>query len=98
MRNILAFLAAATLTFVGVGWYLDWYRVKATPAVDGHHKVNIDINGGKIVEDVQRGVQKGEEKLQTVLDKEKERKPSTEPGKPLDKTLVPGVAKEVPKS
>lgn len=98
MRNLLAFLAAATLTFVGVGWYLDWYRVKSASAPDGHHKVDIDINGGKIADDVQRGVQKGEEKLQTVLEKDKDKKPaSTEPAKP-DKVPPPGTAREMPKN
>ncbi len=77
MRNLLAFLAAAALTFLGVGWYLDWYHVKSSPADAGHHRVDIDINRDKIVHDVEQGVQKGEQKLQNALDKEK--KPSTEP-------------------
>ncbi len=77
MRNLLAFLAAAALTFLGVGWYLDWYHVKSSPADTGHHRVDIDINRDKIIHDVEQGVQKGEQKLQNALDKEK--KPSTEP-------------------
>ena len=32
MRNLLAFLAAMTLTLLGVGWYLDWYQLRRTPA------------------------------------------------------------------
>jgi len=83
MRNLLALSAAALLTFLGVGWYLDWYKVKSDPAPHGHHNVHIDINGSKIVEDVQKGVEKGEEKLQGALEKEK--KHSTEPSKPVNK-------------
>lgn len=75
MRNLLAFVAAAVLTFLGVGWYLDWYRVKSSPADTGHHRMDIDINGEKIIQDVQKGVEKGEKKLQNALDK----KGSTEP-------------------
>ncbi len=73
MRNLLAFLAAAVLTFLGVGWYLDWYHVRSSPAAAGHHRVDIDIDREKIVEDVQ----KGEQKLQNALEKDK--KGSTEP-------------------
>ncbi|HEV3203547.1 MAG TPA: hypothetical protein VGY77_04150 [Gemmataceae bacterium] len=87
MRNLLALLAAALLTFLVVGWYLDWYKVKNDPAPAGHHNVHIDINGNKIAEDVQKGVVKGEEKLQGVLDKEK--KTSTQPNKPANAPEVP---------
>jgi hypothetical protein len=70
MRNLLAFVAAAALTVAGLGWYLDWYKVQSTPTVAGRRSIQIDINSKKIEEDVHRGVQKGEEKLQNVLDKE----------------------------
>ncbi len=65
MRNLLALLAAATLTFAGVGWYLGWYTVESTSAAAGHHKVHIDIDGRKMTTDLR----KGEEKLQEALDK-----------------------------
>jgi hypothetical protein len=71
MRNLLAFSAAAALTFAGVGWYLGWYKVNSDSAPSGHRKVNIDFNSVKIVDDVEKGVQKGEEKLQGVLEKDK---------------------------
>ena len=66
MRNLLAFAAAALLTFVGVGWYLDWYHIRTTPLTStGHQNVNIDINGEKIGKDLH----KGEEKAQQILEK-----------------------------
>jgi len=71
MRNLLAFLAAALITFVSLGWYLDWYRIKGDPAPEGHHNVNIDINAVKVEQDVAKGVQKAEEKIQNVLEKDK---------------------------
>jgi hypothetical protein len=67
MRNMLALLAAATITFIGLGWYLDWYSVRTDLGPSGHRNVNIDFNSPKIADDVSRGVQKGEEKLQSVL-------------------------------
>ena len=69
MRNLLAFFAAAIVAFAWVGWYLDWYKIKADPAVAGHRNVNIDFDSDKIVSDSQKGMHKVEEKLQKVLDK-----------------------------
>lgn len=68
MRNLLALFGAALLTVVGVGWYLGWYKVRSQPAsVPGQHSVNIDIDTHKIGSDLQ----KGEQKLQQLLDKSK---------------------------
>ncbi len=58
MKNLLAFLAAAVLVFVGVGWYLDWFHVQPAPAVAGHHAYSIDLNADKIQADVQQGGEK----------------------------------------
>jgi hypothetical protein len=52
MRNLLALGAAALLIFLGLGWYLDWYRLKTTQGEDGHRQINIDLNTNKITEDV----------------------------------------------
>jgi hypothetical protein len=68
MRNLLALFALALLAFAGVGWYLDWYHVRSSPAAEGHQSVNIDINGTKIVTDVKEGIQKLEEKKQQLRD------------------------------
>jgi len=53
MRNLLAFAAAAVLVFLGLGWYFDWYKVKAVPTNDGHQSFSIDIDKSKIGKDVQ---------------------------------------------
>jgi hypothetical protein len=71
MRNLLAFLAAAALFFAGLGWFLDWYKIQSTPVSAGRRSIQIDLNSKKISEDVHRGVQEGEEKLQNALDKQK---------------------------
>lgn len=54
MRNLLAFLAAAAITIAGLGWYLGWYKIHATPAANGHRNVNIDIDTAKIGDDINR--------------------------------------------
>lgn len=66
MRNLLALFGAALLTVVGVGWYLNWYKVRSQPAsVPGQHSVNIDFDTHKIGSDLQ----KGEQKIQQLLER-----------------------------
>jgi hypothetical protein len=71
MRNLLALFGAVLLAFAGLGWYLDWYKIKNDAAPQGHHNVNIDINAVKVEEDVSKGVHQAEEKIQHVLEKDK---------------------------
>jgi len=87
MRNLLAFLAAALIAFIGLGWYLGWYSFQRTPTLAGHQVFNVDINATKIRQDLAKGVQKGEEKLQEVLDKNK-----------TDSTAAPKTADEPTKT
>jgi hypothetical protein len=71
MRNLLALLGAALVTFLLVGWYLDWYHI--TPkagASPGHNGVEIDVNSKKIGDDVNKGIKAGEEKLHELTNKE----------------------------
>jgi hypothetical protein len=69
MRNLLAFLAVAALAFIGLGWYLDWYKVQSVPGEPGRQSITIDFDRQKIAKDVEKGVQQGEEKLHDVLEK-----------------------------
>ena len=55
MRNLLALAALALLGFVGLGWYLGWYKIQATPTTDGHRQIQIDLNTNKIKTDVAKG-------------------------------------------
>ena len=65
MRNMLAFVAAAALTVVGVGWYLGWYGVSSTPTQEGKCSINIELNTTKIDADLR----KGEDKIHQALEK-----------------------------
>ena len=67
MRNTLALLAAGVLAVAGLGWYLGWYQVKSTPLPDGHRAINIDVNAQKIVEDVNKEIKQGSQKLDEIL-------------------------------
>ena len=65
MRNMLAFLAAAALTVVGVGWYLGWYHVSSVSTNEGKRSINIELNTTKIDADLR----KGEDKIHQALEK-----------------------------
>src|ERR1700726_2506454 len=67
MRNTLALLAAGVLAVAGLGWYLGWYQVKSTPLPDGHRAINIDVDGKKIAEDVNKEIKQGSQKLDEIL-------------------------------
>ncbi len=58
MRSLLTLLGAAVVTFAVVGYFLGWYQIHTTPGPDGHRRVDIDINGKKIKQDVQNGEQR----------------------------------------
>jgi hypothetical protein len=64
MRNMLAFLAAAALTVVGVGWYLGWYHVSSVPTDQGKRSINIELNTTKIDADLRKGENKIHEALE----------------------------------
>jgi hypothetical protein len=64
MRNLLAFLAAVTLTIAGIGFYLGWFRVLSTAESPGHKNVNIEVNTIKIGEDLQKGGRQVENLIQ----------------------------------
>ncbi len=67
MRNLLALLGAGTLTFVGLGWYLDWYKIerKASP-VAGTQRLEFDINGQKIGGDAVTALKRGGELIEKL--------------------------------
>jgi hypothetical protein len=70
MRNLLAFLAAAVLAFLGLGWYLDWYKIQSVPSgTAGHQSYNIEFNDSKINKDVQSAEKNLAKKGQDFLDK-----------------------------
>lgn len=64
MRNMLALFALVLLTTLGVGWYLDWYRIRPVPAPDGQKTLTVDINTRKIGQDLQRAEQAVQQRLE----------------------------------
>ncbi len=85
MRNMLAFLGAAIVVFLGLGWYLGWYNVLLQPGTPGHSRLEVDINKEKIGQDVK----KGSEKVQDLIDKNKQTPNSGTEEKPSSSLLAP---------
>jgi hypothetical protein len=63
MRNLLALAGLASLIFLGLGWYLGWYKIQNAAAPDGHRHIQIDVDTNKVKSDVS----KGESKLHDLL-------------------------------
>jgi hypothetical protein len=76
MRNLLALLGLVLVIFGGMGWYLDWYKAKSTPAADGHRSINVDVNTPKITKDLN----KAKEKVRDFLTKDDDDKNPPAPG------------------
>lgn len=81
MRNLLAFLAAALLAFLGLGWYFNWYTIQSVPLSQGHQGFTIDVNKDKIGKDVIKGAGK----VQQALEKHQQ----ADPGAPITQPQVP---------
>jgi hypothetical protein len=81
MRNILALVGAATVTFLVVGWYLGWYQISNLPSPNGRQSLQVEINPTKITDDMKKGVEKGTEIVDNLREKAKDdAKPAPKPG------------------
>jgi hypothetical protein len=80
MRNLLAFVAALVLVFLGLGWYFNWYSVKSVPTSTGHQGFTIDVNEEKIGKDVMKGAGKVQQAL------EKHQSGDATPANPIQQT------------
>jgi hypothetical protein len=74
MRNLFALFGAGTIAFVGLGWYLDWYKVSRQPAAAGTQRLSVDLNPDKITGDVRKGIERGGE----IVDKLRENNGNTD--------------------
>jgi hypothetical protein len=85
MRNTLAFLAALILVVVGVGLYLDWFRINSSTRDAGRRNVNIEVNTDKIGDDLRDGgeylIEEGGAKLKEILDRQRQEEAAQQGGK-----------------
>lgn len=68
MKNLLALVGAAVVTFVGLGWYLGWYNLTRQPGTPGTQRFQVDVNPNKFTTDVKKGVQKVEDIYEHLTD------------------------------
>src|SRR5687768_2768175 len=76
MRNLFAFVGAGTIAFVGLGWYLDWYKVSRQPATAGTQRLTVDLNPDKITGDVRKGVERGGEIIERLRENDGKNNPA----------------------
>ncbi len=88
MRNLLALVGLLVVLFLGLGWYLDWYRVRPVTSITdpGHKTYTIDINAQKVEDDVQKKIRAGEERLHDLFDQEVDRAKAPTDKKPTGGT------------
>lgn len=79
MRNLLAFLGAVIVTVVGVGWYLDWFKVHRGTVGESKSSYNIELNTKKIDEDLHKGTAKVHDVVDRKLKGEKLANPTPPP-------------------
>jgi hypothetical protein len=63
MRNLLALAGLTSVIFLGLGWYLGWYKIQNASSPDGRHHIQIDVDADKVKSDVS----KGESRLHDIL-------------------------------
>ncbi len=70
MRNLLALIGFVVVVFFAAGWYLDWYDIKRQPASEGGEmRLQVDVYPRKVLEDTQRGLERGQEIVSELRDK-----------------------------
>jgi hypothetical protein len=52
LKNLLSMIAAGVLIFAGLGYYLDWYKIQATPGPNGSENVTLNVNRNEIKKDI----------------------------------------------
>jgi hypothetical protein len=92
MRSLLTLVGAAVVTFAVVGWFLGWYKVHTTPGPDGHHRVDIDINGKKIQQDIRQG----EERIRNTVQRGQSGTAAPQSGSPVVTLPMPGPVTPLP--
>lgn len=79
MRNLLALLGALVVTFLVAGYFLGWYSIQSVPSSPGHHKVNIDVDGTKIRQDLNKSGEQIRDWIGSKTQDSTEKSPQTLP-------------------
>ena len=77
MRSLISLLCLGVFVFLVAGWFLDWYDVSKVKSDNGKSSYQVDINGNKIKEDLNKGKQKLGDTIENFDEKNKAGKTST---------------------
>jgi hypothetical protein len=58
MRNLLALIGLALVVFLGLGYYMGWYKFSSSTGLDGREHISIDVDTKKIAADSKNGLDK----------------------------------------
>src|SRR5205814_9378534 len=58
MRNLCALVGFVVVVFLGLGWYLNWYKLNWSTASDGRAKIGLDVDTNKVTGDLKAGTEK----------------------------------------
>lgn len=84
MRNFLAFVGLVVVAFVGIGYYMGWYKL--SPGKDGKQNVEFDLK--KAETDIEKKVGQGGQLIKDNLKKEDATPPEEFVGPPEPKVKV----------
>jgi hypothetical protein len=51
LKNLFSMVVAGILIFAGLGYYLDWYKIRETPGPNGQQNITIGVNTNEIKKD-----------------------------------------------
>ncbi len=51
MRNLLALIGLLVVGFLGIGWYMGWYKFSFTKSEDGTLQIKTDVKTDKVASD-----------------------------------------------
>jgi hypothetical protein len=52
LKNLVSMIVAGILIFAGLGYYLDWYKIQATPGPNGTQNITLNVNKNEIKKDI----------------------------------------------
>jgi len=67
IKNLLALIGLVVVVFVGVGWYLGWYKIGEQTDAQGHPQLKIQVDSSQVAKDLK----KAEQEVIESLDKTK---------------------------
>ena len=48
MRNLLALFGLLIIGFVGIGWYMGWYKLSVSKSSDGNLEIKTNVDTKKV--------------------------------------------------